>query len=119
MWVQIIVSVFIAAILWRLALSYKNHTTSLLSYLGWSLLWVGIAIIFWWPGIASRLALAVGIGRGADLFIYLSIIVLLYLVYRIFLRLEKMNRDITALTRELSLAKKNDASSDSNSDRRV
>jgi len=58
------------------------------------------------PDTASYFAKLLGIGRGVDLAIYLALIVLFYLQFRLMVRLEKNNREITKLTREKALEDK-------------
>jgi hypothetical protein len=70
----------------------------------WSILWAGAALIVLLPDLASDFASLVGVGRGADAVVYLSVIFLFYLVFRIFLRLDKIDRDITVLVRKIGLA---------------
>jgi len=65
---------------------------------------VGVVVIL--PQTASFLANLLGVGRGADLVIYLSILVLFYIVFRIFIRLDRLDREITKIVRELALQKK-------------
>jgi hypothetical protein len=55
------------------------------------------------PETATFLARSLGVGRGADVVIYLSVAALFYLQFRLFGRLEDHERQITALTRELAL----------------
>jgi len=103
MWIQIVVSLFVLVVVWRLVINYHHRKISLRVFVAWIILWFGVALIFWSPEIASELAFFLGIGRGSDLIIYTAIIVIVYLIYRIFVRLEKVDKDITSLTRELAL----------------
>lgn len=70
----------------------------------WSLLWLGAGAVVIRPDLASSFAALVGVGRGADAVLYLSVIFLFYLVFRIFLRLDKIDRDITVVVRAIGLA---------------
>jgi len=72
-------------------------------FISWTSLWLAVVVVFWSPELASRLADFFGIGRGADLIIYTAIIAILFFVYRLFIRLEKTESEITSLTRELAL----------------
>jgi hypothetical protein len=75
----------------------------LIESLLWSLLWLAIGVVFWQPEITSRLALFFGIGRGADLIVYVAIVVIVYLLFRLFVRVDKMDRQMTKLVRSLAL----------------
>jgi len=55
------------------------------------------------PQATSWLAELVGVGRGVDVAIYLSVVILFYLTFRLFVRLEKIEHNITLLVREMEL----------------
>ncbi len=69
----------------------------------WSLLWGGVVAVVLHPQSASFLAARLGVGRGADVVVYLAIALLFYLQFRLFVRLEDQERQITALARALAL----------------
>lgn len=101
--VQIMVSLFALVVVWRLWRNYRDRRMSLAASISWFMVWLAVVVFFWSPEIASRIALYTGITRGVDVIVYGAIIVIMYLLYRVFLRLEKFDRDLTALTRELAL----------------
>lgn len=103
MFIQLVISLFVIFVWWRLFNNFRSQRTTLGITVIWFIVWLAVLIIFWSPDIASRLALAAGIGRGADLIVYIAIIVLVYLTYRIYARLEKIERDLTSVTRDLAL----------------
>ncbi len=72
----------------------------------WSSLWIGAAVLVLRPEVATLFAGMLGVGRGVDAVIYLSVIALFALVFRLFLRLEKMERDISSLVRTVSIAQR-------------
>lgn len=74
----------------------------------WTALWIAVGTVVAVPDIASRVAAAVGVGRGADLVVYAALILLFYAQFRQTVRFEKMEKNITELTRRdaLNTAKK-------------
>jgi len=110
------------------AATWRRERQGALGRLGailWSVLWVAAAVVVLLPDVASRFAGLVGVGRGADAVLYLSVIFLFYLIFRIFLRLDKMDRDITTLVRRVSMgggaagADADERSNDKGTDRRT
>ncbi len=69
----------------------------------WLFFWLIVGAIVWWPNLTNIIATNLGIGRGADLIFYISIILLFYLIFRIYLKMEKIERNITKLTRKDTL----------------
>lgn len=55
------------------------------------------------PDHATRLAEALGVGRGADLALYFWIVISLFLLMSLQFKIFGLQRDITALTRHLAL----------------
>lgn len=97
---QILVSLFVLIVLSKLFQQYNKNKTTLANFLLWCLLWLSVLLVFWQPDITSYLANFLGIGRGADLIIYVAILVLVYLVFRVFVRLQKLEKDLTKLIRD-------------------
>ncbi|HJV32728.1 MAG TPA: DUF2304 family protein [Patescibacteria group bacterium] len=69
----------------------------------WSLLWAAVLVVVLRPETASDVARRLGVGRGADVVVYLAIAALFYLQFRLFARVEDQERQITRLARELAL----------------
>lgn len=69
----------------------------------WSLLWLAVAGVVLRPETASTVARRLGVGRGADVVVYLALAAVFYLLFRLLARLEDHERQITRLTRELAL----------------
>lgn len=103
MFLKILITVFIVFILSRLFRQRQNNKISLAALVFWFLLWLAVLVVFWQPESASYLANLLGIGRGADLIVYLSVVVIFYLLFRVFIRLNKIDSEITKLTRKDAL----------------
>lgn len=60
-------------------------------------------LFVWMPELTNSLANLMGIGRGADLIMYLWIIVSLFLIMRLHIRLREQSVLITKIAREYAL----------------
>ena len=74
-----------------------------LTSLAWTLLWVAGLVAVINPNETTEVAKLVGIRRGADLLMYLSVLGFGVGFYVVSLRLRQMSREITLLTREVAL----------------
>lgn len=101
--IQIIIVAFALYALSRAVLRFRSGELHLAQVGLWSLFWIGVGIVTVIPQTTSWIASAVGVGRGVDLVIYCSIIALFYAVFRLFVRIEQMERHITGLVREVGL----------------
>ncbi|MDA0207944.1 MAG: DUF2304 domain-containing protein [bacterium] len=85
--------------------SFSKKRTSITWTSLWTLLWMGLILVSLQPRIADRIARMLGVEKGADLIAYASIAVLVYAVYRLFVRTEQHRNEVTKLTRELAIAR--------------
>jgi small membrane protein len=101
--IQLLLALILLAALvltWRRA---KQNALSRRAAILWSLLWIGAAFVVLNPDVANWFANVVGVGRGVDAVLYLSVALIVYLLFRIFLRLEKTERDLTKLVRRIAI----------------
>ncbi|MBT6691473.1 DUF2304 family protein [Candidatus Parcubacteria bacterium] len=97
---QSVVTLFIIVILFKLFRQRQSGKLSLGAFIFWFILWLLVAVVFWQPETTSYMANRLGIGRGADLAVYLSILAIFYLLFRIFVRLNKIDAEITKVVRK-------------------
>ena len=69
----------------------------------WALVWILASIGIIHPATTTKLASFFGVGRGVDVIVYLAISVLFYLVFRIYVMIEDIRREITSLIRKIAL----------------
>ena len=69
----------------------------------WTLVWLAAGVTVAWPGVTAIIARALGIGRGADLVLYCSVIVMIVGFLMIYSRLRAVRRDLTLLVRRLAI----------------
>lgn len=103
MLIQIILIFFALYALTRVVARYKKEQTPIGELLLWFMIWFGVIFVALFPDFADLLAHVVGVGRGADMIVYLSLSVLFYLVFKIVGRLYRMERDITKLVRHVAI----------------
>lgn len=104
--IQIFAIVFSLFAWSRAVLRYKDRKISTNEFIFWSIIWMGVIIVAFIPGIAGFLSESIGTKRPIDVIVYSSIILLFYLIFRIYVKLDQINTDITKIVRELSLRKK-------------
>ncbi len=104
--IQILAIFFVLFALWRVTLKFKKRELKLIEFLIWLIFWLAVGLAFITPESLTKLANLLGIGRGADLVLYVAVVVVFYLIFRIFVRLEKMERNITKVVRKNTLEDK-------------
>ncbi len=98
----ILLAVFILGAVSAL-IRYKRGEVGLYGVIIWILFWVSACAVVIWPDATFYFSNKLGIGRGADLIVYLALVLLFFLVFRLLISVEKQRREITVLTRLLSL----------------
>lgn len=84
---------------------FNRKKTSLQTFILWTVLWVILALFAIIPESSTILANIIGIGRGLDLVLIFAIIGSYYLIFRVYLKIEKFDQDITELVRKISMDK--------------
>ncbi|MFH1173296.1 MAG: DUF2304 family protein [bacterium] len=85
---------------------YRANRIALKELIFWTLLWLAIGIVALLPQTINLLADYVGVGRGVDVAIYISLLVIFYIIFRIFVRFDKLEKDISKIVRHLALEEK-------------
>jgi len=104
MLIQVIISIFVIFALSRVVIRYTKKDIKQAEFVSWLVFWVLAIVAVWVPDFLTHLANLVGIGRGADLVLYVSVVIVFYFIFRIILRLEKIERNITKLTRQKAIS---------------
>lgn len=90
----------------RTVKQYRKQQVSLYWLFVWNALWALVIGVALWPRSADLIAKFVGVERGADLAVYLAVVILAYLVFRLFVRQEQTEREITKLVRKIAIEEK-------------
>ena len=72
----------------------------------WTIFWLVAAVAVWWPNSTTILANTFGIGRGTDLVLYISLMIIFYILFRLNVKIEGLNRGLTKMVRKGALEKK-------------
>ncbi|MCK5416070.1 DUF2304 family protein [Candidatus Parcubacteria bacterium] len=104
MFQQVIAVIIMIFFLSRLFLHKKRKKISTNEFLFWLIFWIFsfLAIIF----IKKIDSLVANLGfsaSGIDVLLYFGFVVLFYLIFRLRLKIEKMDRNITTIVREITL----------------
>ena len=103
--IQILVIVFALFAFSRSILRVKSKEMTILEFSFWGAIWIVMIIIALLPAVMEMLSRPLGIGRGVDIIIYLSVIALFYLVFRVYIKAESNRQEITKLVREIAKSK--------------
>jgi|SRR5579862_6078993 len=95
-----IVLVLFALFAWsRVLIGLRRGTVTMTPFVLWSLAWAAVIVVAVRPETTAAAARVFGVGRGADLAIYLALMLVFFLVFRLFARIEGLERELTRFVR--------------------
>lgn len=100
---QIFLVAFALFALQKIWMQYRAEKVSQHWLRMWALLWGCVILVALWPATTDLIAQRVGVGRGADLIVYLAIIFLLYGFARVIATQEKHRQELTELVRKIAI----------------
>lgn len=103
MLLQLVLITFLFFAVSRVLLQLKQKNLTVGSFLFWGTIFFAAIIGVLDPEITSGVARFLGIGRGADVVVYFSIVILFYLIFRLTIAIEGIRAEITHIIREIAL----------------
>lgn len=102
---QLLIVLFAVGTVINIVKLKQNGTLGIRGTIFWVLFWAGVAGVVIWPQGVQTIARTFGIGRGSDFVLYISVITLFYLVFRLHIKIENMSREVTKIVRKNTLDK--------------
>ena len=101
--IQILITLFALFALVRTFRQFRAGRLSALWGAVWTLFWAAVIVLVFLPDTTQLLADVLGVGRGADLVIYVALIALFYLQFKLFVKIESVEQEISTLVRKIAL----------------
>jgi len=112
--IQIFLIVFALFAMTRVIIQFRKGALSLAVLFLWILFWALVGVVVLLPKTTDVFAQLVGVGRGVDAIMYMAILALFYLVFRLYVAIEHIEQEITRFVRAMaaqSSKKQNDQES--------
>lgn len=101
--IQLVATGIIFVAFGQLAIRVFKDKTTIVKLLFWLLFWGSALVLIWLPtDVIDRFGDIFGVGRGIDVLVYLSIIMIFYSILKINSRIDKLEKNITILVREIA-----------------
>ena len=105
--IQVLALIFVLFALSRAFLRYKDNVITIFELIFWTFIWLGVVIIAFIPEVTFIFSRIAGIQRGIDAIIYISIVFLFYMLFRAYVKMEKMEQNMTEMVRQVALMDNN------------
>lgn len=103
---QILLSIIIIFILIRTIIAFRKKSLTTGFTLVWFCFWLFGLFLIYDQQFVINIAHKLGISRGVDLVIYLSLIFIFYMVYKLLVKIEELERSLTEIVRNIALKEK-------------
>ncbi|HME87540.1 MAG TPA: DUF2304 family protein [Candidatus Nanoarchaeia archaeon] len=101
--IQVLLIAFVLFALSRAYLRYKEGQIKTGEFAFWIIIWVTAIIAISVPRTVGVLSQTFGIGRPADLIVYVAVTLLFYLIFRMYVALDRVEEKITKVVREVAI----------------
>ncbi len=105
--IKILITIFVAFAVSRVYLRYRDKSFGLFALVFWSLIWGVVLFFAWLPRSSDTIARILGVGRGVEALLAIAVVGLFYAVFRLYVKLEWVEHEITTFVRKIALQKKN------------
>ncbi len=97
--IQIIIALFSLFAYSRIILRFKDKKINNGEFIFWTFIWVGLIVFSLFPQILTLLTKPFGVGRPIDVLVYLGVIALFYLVFKLYVKVDETEKEITKIVR--------------------
>jgi small membrane protein len=97
----LVLALFVGLALFTLSAAMRGARKRVVAF--WLAIWGTGAAAIIWPPMTAVVARRLGIGRGTDLLLYLSVLVMFVAFFYVYTRFRRMDRQITLLVRRLAI----------------
>lgn len=100
---HIILIAFVLFAISRLLLRLRDKEIKLLEFITWLLVWLGVLLIVFIPRIMTYIERIIGVKTGTEFFISVALVLLFYLLFRIYVQTEKIEQNLTKVVRKIAI----------------
>lgn len=90
----------------RTYLRMRESKLSIGQFIFWTILWIGVVLLTFMPDMINILADTLGIRRPIDVVVYFSIVLLFYLIFRLYVKISDTEREISQLVSAVAINRK-------------
>lgn len=94
---------FAVIVIVRIYKQYRAQKVAAGWFLLWMVFWALVILVAFSPQTTDVIAQLVGVGRGADLMVYISLPVLFYTIFRLAARQDQHHKELTELVRKIAI----------------
>ena len=99
---KILAIIFVVFAASRAYFRFKDKSLSIWNLFFWVIVWVSILAFVFDPTMSDKIAKFLGLQRGTDSIFFIAIILLFYLMFRLYVKIDRLDKDTTKLVVAIS-----------------
>jgi small membrane protein len=103
--VQVVAVIFALFAVSRVILRLKDGNLTRREFFFWLAVWVILGVLVFVPDVTTTIANKLGIQQGVSLIMAIGLITLFYLMFRLYIKVETCEQNISKLVRQLAIEK--------------
>ncbi|MEK9131177.1 MAG: DUF2304 domain-containing protein [Patescibacteria group bacterium] len=100
---KILLAIFAVVVMVRVFKQYRAKKVGANWFGFWMIFWVLVIVVSYTPQTTDLIAQVVGVGRGVDLIVYISLPIIFYSIFRLVVRQDQQNKELTDLVRKIAI----------------
>ena len=96
--IKLFILIFVSFALSRVVLRYKEAQIKTGTLFFWIIIWTGTLFFVFYPNVSDRIANKIGLSRGTDTLFFLGIMISFYLIFKIYVKISEVDKNLTDLT---------------------
>jgi hypothetical protein len=99
---KIFALIFITFALSRAILRFNDKSIKIGEFFLWTIVWLTATVLILSPNVSDIIADILGVKRGADSIFFISTIILFYLLFRLYVKIDRIDKDLTDFVVKIS-----------------
>ena len=116
MGIKVLLLCFFLFSLSRAVLRFRDGHVNAREFVALCFFWTAASIVVIWPAVTTALANLLGVSRGTDAILYITVAALCYFQFRTYVRIRDVEEQLTELVRKLALYEQEKLSRNKSSD---
>lgn len=98
-----LILLFAAYAIYKLFLKYRESELRTFTLFVWLFIWIGVGVVVVVPWTSDKIAAFLGFQKGVDFVVYIVVLALVYAVFRIMIKFEHMEFEMTKFVRSQAI----------------
>ena len=100
---KVLVIIFALWVFLRLIANYQEKKIDTFNFVVWMLVWIVVVVVVNYPVWTDKVAHLLGVRRGTDIAFFVAFLLLFYLTFRLYVKINAVESDLTEVVKHIAL----------------